>query len=221
MRNLFGSGCTKGCFIYLLVLVMVIVVTAMGLSGLRARFGGGEVQGIRPQYAIQSVGQDQSQPPLADVQPLVPADTTAGGGGGGGGLPTPTPASLPPQPVSSPQPLQNTPTPLPTTQAQGGTISGEGTPPFYIVQPGDTLWDISRRFGVDLDALRAQNNITGDLIYPGQILYLPQPGQPQPAATTSPVPGAPHTGIGGDQGQGENASPDIPTMPHTGITKKP
>jgi murein DD-endopeptidase MepM/ murein hydrolase activator NlpD len=37
--------------------------------------------------------------------------------------------------------------------------------PVYVVQTGDTLWDIAVRFGVTLDALQAANNITD----PGQL----------------------------------------------------
>jgi murein DD-endopeptidase MepM/ murein hydrolase activator NlpD len=32
--------------------------------------------------------------------------------------------------------------------------------PVYIVQPGDTLWDISQRFGVDMNALQQTNEIS-------------------------------------------------------------
>jgi murein DD-endopeptidase MepM/ murein hydrolase activator NlpD len=37
--------------------------------------------------------------------------------------------------------------------------------PVYIIQSGDTLWAISQRFGVDMDALQRANNITN----PGQV----------------------------------------------------
>lgn len=32
--------------------------------------------------------------------------------------------------------------------------------PVYVVQPGDTLWDISQRFGVDMNALQQENDIS-------------------------------------------------------------
>ncbi|HHV34053.1 MAG TPA: M23 family metallopeptidase [Syntrophomonadaceae bacterium] len=44
----------------------------------------------------------------------------------------------------------------------------------YTVQPGDTLWSISRRHGVDLKELIAANGIQGDLIKPGEVLVLSQ-----------------------------------------------
>jgi len=43
----------------------------------------------------------------------------------------------------------------------------------YQVKPGDTLWRIAQRFGTSIDTLRANNNLSGDLIYPGQVLYIP------------------------------------------------
>lgn len=205
MSKIFGNNCSKGCLIYLVALVALLVVAAMGLDGLRARFGGAQVQGIRaPEYTIQSAG--NSPPASTGAQPASPAEEVAGGGGGGGGVPTPTVGGAPP-PVSPVQPV-NTPGP---TQAQGGTITGEAGSSFYVVQSGDTLWGISRQFGVDLDALRSLNNISDDIIYPGQVLYLPTSDTPQGS------PGAPDTGVNDNTGTSEPSS--IPSMPNTGITK--
>jgi len=45
----------------------------------------------------------------------------------------------------------------------------------YTVQPGDTMWKISQRFGVSLDALLRENGMTdGTIIYVGQKIYIPQ-----------------------------------------------
>ena len=44
----------------------------------------------------------------------------------------------------------------------------------YVVQPGDTIFKISVRFGVSMDAIRTANGITGDRIYAGQTLIVPQ-----------------------------------------------
>ena len=43
----------------------------------------------------------------------------------------------------------------------------------YTICSGDTLFGISQLFGVSVDALRAANEITGNLIYPGTVLCIP------------------------------------------------
>ena len=67
----------------------------------------------------------------------------------------------------------------------------------YIVQPGDTLYSISRRYGVSVQAIAGASNIVNpNLIYAGQSLNIPggeppggvaptpqPPGQPQPPPT--------------------------------------
>ena len=58
----------------------------------------------------------------------------------------------------------------------GPVAAQETTPeqPVYIVQPGDTLWDIAARFGVDYGELAAANGLGADsLIYPGVELIIP------------------------------------------------
>jgi membrane-bound lytic murein transglycosylase D len=43
----------------------------------------------------------------------------------------------------------------------------------YVVQPGDTLWDISRKFeGLTIEKLRSMNNLDGNKIHPGQTLIV-------------------------------------------------
>lgn len=59
-----------------------------------------------------------------------------------------------------------------TTPATGGTSTGQGQT--YVVQKGDTLLSIARRFGVTVAQLQAANNIANpDRIYPGQVLVIP------------------------------------------------
>lgn len=56
------------------------------------------------------------------------------------------------------------PTPTPTGQV------------VYVVEWGDTLWEIARRYGTTVDAIAARNNIPNpDLIYVGQRLVIPPP----------------------------------------------
>ncbi|MDI6605350.1 MAG: LysM peptidoglycan-binding domain-containing protein [Thermoanaerobacteraceae bacterium] len=52
-------------------------------------------------------------------------------------------------------------------------------PFYYVVRPGDTLWDIANRYGVSLDALIKANYIVNpNLIYPGQTIIIPCPSAP-------------------------------------------
>lgn len=56
--------------------------------------------------------------------------------------------------------------------AQGTTTEGERQT--YVVQAGDSLLSIARRFGVTTKDLQAANNLSNpDLIYPGQVLVIP------------------------------------------------
>jgi LysM repeat protein len=43
----------------------------------------------------------------------------------------------------------------------------------YIVQEGDTLWKVSRRFNVHIDALRSYNKLKSDALQPGTQLRIP------------------------------------------------
>jgi len=57
--------------------------------------------------------------------------------------------------------------PGPASEGEGGTTE-------YIVQPGDTLFSIAQRFGVDVHELARINNITDpSTIYVGQKLIIP------------------------------------------------
>lgn len=48
---------------------------------------------------------------------------------------------------------------------------------FYIVQSGDTLFSLSKKFDIDLKSLYAINGLDeGDYIYPGQELLVPKSG---------------------------------------------
>jgi LysM repeat protein len=63
----------------------------------------------------------------------------------------------------------------------------------YVVQRGDSLWRIGVRFGVTVAALKAANNLQGDIIYPGQVLLIPgllAPTQSAPVVEASATPEA-------------------------------
>jgi len=43
----------------------------------------------------------------------------------------------------------------------------------YVVTTGDTLWSIAIRFGTTVEAIKARNGLTSDIIYKGQELVIP------------------------------------------------
>lgn len=59
----------------------------------------------------------------------------------------------------------------------------------YIVQPGDTMFTIARRFGVSLDTLIAINPQIPDpsRIFPGQTICIPETSTPGPCPPNSTV----------------------------------
>lgn len=50
-------------------------------------------------------------------------------------------------------------------------VSGEET---YLVKPGDSLWMIAGKYKTTVNALKEVNNLTSDVISPGQVLQIPQ-----------------------------------------------
>ncbi len=84
---------------------------------------------------------------------------------------TTAPVILPQQPiVVTPTPTISPLTTPGTDVIQSLPLGGERT---HIVQSGDTLYNISRRYGVTVDQLRQRNNIAGDMIRVGQQLIIP------------------------------------------------
>ncbi len=163
MKKALENTCLTGCLVYVVALVVIVALSTTGLGGLGARFGLGTHSNSSP---------------------------TPGSQGGGNPAPiveTATPGSQNEKPTQPPSPPASTPTQgasqagktaLPTILVQGEGISGQATTPFYVVQPGDTLWGLANRFGTTVDTLRALNKLGDQFIRPGQLLYLPQT-QPQ------------------------------------------
>ncbi|SHF16263.1 LysM domain-containing protein [Desulfofundulus australicus DSM 11792] len=57
----------------------------------------------------------------------------------------------------------------------GASAARTGSGQEYVVQPGDTLWQIARRFGVPLSSLIETNNLVNPHeIYPGQAIIIPR-----------------------------------------------
>ena len=55
----------------------------------------------------------------------------------------------------------------------GGFYQSGWTEERYIVRPGDSLYSISKSFGVSVEALKTMNRLEGDSIRPKQILSVP------------------------------------------------
>ncbi|WP_079509265.1 C40 family peptidase [Mesobacillus jeotgali] len=55
----------------------------------------------------------------------------------------------------------------------------------YIVKSGDTLWGISKSYGISISGLKSLNGLTSDLIYPGQKLKVS--GSAQSGVSAAPV----------------------------------
>jgi nucleoid-associated protein YgaU len=90
-----------------------------------------------------------------------------------------------PEPESSPVPPPVAPVP-PVSQLNGGTaataqrrengLDAGSLARSIAVQAGDTLWRLARRHGVEVNALRSLNGLSGDLIQVGQALIIPEAG---------------------------------------------
>lgn len=87
-----------------------------------------------------------------------------------------------------PTPLEGPQAPAaPVVSSVDGSIEGEA----YTVKKGDTLGGIARRFGTSVGAIRAANDMSGNVIYADQTLVVPAgsggPVAPSVAAKPAPV----------------------------------
>lgn len=59
------------------------------------------------------------------------------------------------------------------TSSQGAVSQGTSqTGTYYIVQPGDSLWLISKKYGTTINQLQSLNALTSSSIFPGQKLLI-------------------------------------------------
>jgi LCP family protein required for cell wall assembly len=77
--------------------------------------------------------------------------------------------------VNSPSPVAPTVPLLMTATAAPIVTTTIGTARQYIVQQGDTLFSLARRYNVTVEAIQQANQLTGDFINVGQSLLIPAP----------------------------------------------
>ena len=70
--------------------------------------------------------------------------------------------------------------------------SASGTAGVHVVQPGETLFMISRRYGMTVADLRARNGLTGDLLSVGQELIVSGEAARPPVPAPVALPSAPY-----------------------------
>ncbi len=74
--------------------------------------------------------------------------------------------------------------PAPTTYGQPAQPAAEA--PVHVVQPGETLYGIARKYGIDLQDFIRWNGLSSHVIKPGMQLVLAPPPASQPAAPPRP-----------------------------------
>ncbi len=120
-----------------------------------------------PTSALEAASVDETDLTPA-IEPSLPTDTPTPEA-------TPTPTVEPPTPTPA---VTETSTPTPTA-----ALAGEAN--IYLVEPGDTLSTIARRFGVTVEAIARANNIKDVAqLQVGQRLVIPPTGEelPTPSA---------------------------------------
>ena len=140
-------------------------------------FGGAVPEGAVAGGAVGALDLDLGEPPPG---------RRAAGAGGPRSAATRVPAVVPASPaVPAAVPAQAvpvSPSPAGTPEAATPAASPEEPPPYrlitHVVQPGETLWDIARSYGIDLDTVIANNDLANvDRIQPGEELaILTRPG---------------------------------------------
>lgn len=116
---------------------------------------GGVYQDPNNPYAVPGVTTQGAYAPTAPTTYQAPAVTSA------------PYQSIPSAPINPPATIPSYTAPVTTTPA----VSSSGGS--HTVAAGDSLWGLSRKYGVSVDQLRSANNLSGDLIVTGSTLTIP------------------------------------------------
>ncbi|MCB9434405.1 MAG: LysM peptidoglycan-binding domain-containing protein [Ardenticatenaceae bacterium] len=117
-----------------------------------------------------------------------------------------SPLVLPTRPVEAPSTIAPPPSPIPAVELTAVTPDATTPPlppsptpspdcvprtdwPTYVIQPGDTLYNLARQTGSTIRDLQAANCIADPrLLAVGQVIALPQLPKPTPTQTPTPPP---------------------------------
>ncbi|KAG1330226.1 Peptidoglycan-binding lysin domain [Cocos nucifera] len=79
----------------------------------------------------------------------------------------------PRKPKPSPPSISPTFSMKPADEKESTLGSGQSSARTVEIIEGDTLWGLSRKYGVSIEAIKEANGITGDTIYAGKKLIIP------------------------------------------------
>ena len=125
--------------------ILVSSIAVLGLAGCQS-LKKNDYDTTDP-YGVPDYGAES-----ADYQAVNPPANPPASGAYGSPAYTETAPSLPPQPSGS---------------------AGGGPARSHTVVKGDSLWKLSRQYGVSVDAIKAANGMTGDTIRIGQTIKIP------------------------------------------------
>lgn len=119
--------------------------------------------------------------------------------GGAAATPTNTNTTVPPTATTPAGATATATTPAGATNTPTRTATPiPGSNCTYVVQWGDTLYSIARRYGTTTTVLVSMNGLANpNYIRAGQVLYVPCSGSGTPVATATSIPGATATPIPG------------------------
>ena len=136
-----------------------VVVTLLIVMWLVSRF--------LPWWAVRLVENTQESP---SVQELQSVSSDLWNQLSNPNVVIPTQPSQPPATVEPAPGISPVATPADTNTSQSVPVGGTR---IHIVQSGDTLYSISRKYGTTVDALKQRNGLTNNTILVGQKLIVP------------------------------------------------